>query len=173
MSTSTRDYAFEALAEVTGTDWTAGRGELNAALKSIREQSEIDDGYVLADVIHERAKMYRQVMGENVLLTAPALAKHWKRVLEESSRAPKVQHTNQSAAITSCSSCNGDRFVLVARRKPVATAWMNDHGLKASEEMIEEYAPCPDCGAQEVEWYAGERTRRCPDPARVREMMRS
>ena len=172
MSTSTRDYAFEALAEATGTDWTAGRGELNVALKSIREQSEIEDSYVLADVIHERAKMYRQVMGENVLLTAPALAKHWKRVLEESARVPRVQTLNGSAAVTDCSTCGGDRFVLVSRRRPVATAWMNDHGLSVSEEKIEEYAPCPDCGAQEVEWYVGERTRRCPDPGRVREMMR-
>ena len=77
-----RDYSYEALAEVTGTDWNIGRGELNVALKSIREQSEIKDDYLLAAEIHERAKLYRALMPE-VLLTAPALAKHWRRVAEE------------------------------------------------------------------------------------------
>ena len=77
-----RDYAYEALAEVTGSDWDVARGELNAALKSIREQSEIEDGYLLSAEIHERAKMYRALF-ENAALTPSALAKHWKRVKEE------------------------------------------------------------------------------------------
>lgn len=82
MATRARDYAYEALAEVTATDLNAGRGELNAALKSIREQSEIEDDYLLADEIHERAKMYRALMPD-VMLTPSALAKHWLRVFEE------------------------------------------------------------------------------------------
>lgn len=77
-----RDYAFEALAEVSATNWETGRGELNAALKSIRFQSEIEDSYLLAAEIHERAKMYRLVF-EGAALTPSALAKHWKRVKEE------------------------------------------------------------------------------------------
>lgn len=77
-----RDYAYEALAEVTATHPSEGRGQLNAALKSIRSQSEIKDSYLLSDEIHERAKMYRALF-PNVALTAPALAKHWVRVFEE------------------------------------------------------------------------------------------
>lgn len=96
--TRERDYAYEALAEVTSTDTDAGRGELNVALKSIRQQTpdlaELANSYELADEIHERAKMYRTVMGEDVLMTAPALAKHWKRVFEESTRHRPVRGTN-------------------------------------------------------------------------------
>ena len=84
---STRDYAYEALAEVTSTDMTAGRGQLNAALKSIRAQSEIEDSYLLGAEIHERAKMYRSVFPE-MALTPTALAKHYLRVYEESKPRP-------------------------------------------------------------------------------------
>ena len=84
-----RNYAYEALAEVTSTDMNIGRGQLNAALKSIRQQSEIEDSYLLSCEIHERAKMYRALM-PNVMLTAPALAKHWKRVHEETKKTPKI-----------------------------------------------------------------------------------
>jgi len=90
-----RDYAYEALARVTNSDQNAARGELNAALKSIREQSEIEDSYFLADEIHERAKMYRAVMGD-ALLTPTALAKHWLRVFEESKRL-RATGVNRSA----------------------------------------------------------------------------
>ena len=82
---SERDYAFEALAEVTGTDWNVGRGQLNAALRDIRAQSEIEDGYILGAEIHERAKMYRRVFPD-IALTPNALAKHWVRVEMESSK---------------------------------------------------------------------------------------
>jgi hypothetical protein len=80
-----RDFAYEALADVTGTDWTTGRGELNAALKSIREQSEIEDSYLLASEIIDRAKMYRVAMPD-VILTPSALAKHYLRVRQEVER---------------------------------------------------------------------------------------
>jgi hypothetical protein len=78
----TRNYSFEALAEVTGTDWNVGRGELNAALRDIKAQTVIDDDYLLSCEIHARAKMYRAVF-EGAALTPTALSKHWTRVFEE------------------------------------------------------------------------------------------
>lgn len=167
-----RDYAFEALAEVTGTDWTTGRGELNASLKSIREEAEIEDSYLLADVIHERAKMYREVMPD-VMLTPSALAKHWKRVLDESGRKNRPQGTNRAPADIECSTCSGDRFVVISQRKPVTTIWMQEHGITArEEEMIEEYAPCPDCNSADISFRRSDGTKAVsPDAAKVREMM--
>jgi hypothetical protein len=85
-----RDYAFEALADVSATDWNTGRGELNSALKSIREQEpDLPDSYLLSAEIHERAKMYRALF-ENAALTPTALAKHWKRVKEETKPRPRM-----------------------------------------------------------------------------------
>lgn len=148
-----REYDFEALAEVTGTDWTAGRGELNSALKSIREQSEISDGYLLADEIHVRAKLYRQVMPD-VMLTPSALAKHWLRVFEEAEqRKTSRPTTNAHAEATRCSLCDGDRFVLV-------------------ESEPDRYAVCPDCSTADASFWRHDGTRFVPpDSARVREMM--
>lgn len=141
----TRDYAFEALAEATGTDWTAGRGELNTALKSIREQTDVEDGYLLSDLIHKRAKMYRDVMPE-VMLTPTALAKHWRRVLEESERKRRPQSTNRSVPPSRCATCGGDRWIVVRLRSPETTMWMQDHGIKASTTSFhEETAPCYVC----------------------------
>lgn len=78
-----RDYAYEALAEVTSTDQNVGRGQLNAALRDIRKQEpDLEDSYLLSAEIHDRAKMYRAVY-ENAALTPNALAKHWQRVKEE------------------------------------------------------------------------------------------
>lgn len=149
-----REYDFEALAEVTGTDWTAGRGELNSALKSIREQSGIEDGYLLADEIHVRAKLYRQVF-EGAALTPNALAKHWLRVFEEAEqRKASRPTTNARAEATHCALCNGDRFVLV-------------------ESEPDRYAVCPDCSTVDVSFWRHDGTRFVPpDPGRVREMMR-
>jgi hypothetical protein len=78
-----RDYAYEALAEVTSTDMSVGRGQLNAALRDIRiQEPELTDSYLLSAEIHERAKMYRVVFSD-VALTPTALAKHWHRVKAE------------------------------------------------------------------------------------------
>lgn len=168
-----RDYAFEALAEVTNTDWNAGRGELNAGLKSIKEQSEITDSYLLADEIHKRAKLYRKVMPE-VMLTPTALAKHWARVYEEMESRRFVDTTNVAAKATACDTCGGDRFVLYSTRKPVTTAWMEEHGIKASEtDMLEEYAPCPDCNSTaDTSFHRPDGSQfRSPDPGKVREML--
>lgn len=160
-----REYDFEALAEVTGTDWTVGRGELNSALKSIREQSGIEDGYLLADEIHARAKLYREVMPD-VMLTPNALAKHWLRVFEEAEkRKASRPTTNAHAEATHCTLCNGDRFVLVNLR---AIA-----GMDVAQVHHEEYAPCPDCNQADVSFWRHDGTRFTPpDPSRVREMMR-
>ena len=85
-----RDYAYEALAEVTSTDMSIGRGQLNAALRDIRSQEpELTDSYLLGAEIHERAKMYRAVFS-NAALTPTALAKHWQRVKAETHKMPKI-----------------------------------------------------------------------------------
>jgi hypothetical protein len=87
--TSRRDFAYEALAEVSATDPEIGRGQLNAALRDIRAQepalASIENSYLLGDEIHERAKMYRRVFGD-AALTPNALAKHWLRVKEEAAK---------------------------------------------------------------------------------------
>jgi hypothetical protein len=175
MTEKKRDYAFEALAEVTGSDWTANRGELNAALQSIGLQEPLHspDSMALADEIHKRAKMYRSVYPD-LVLTPPALAKHWRRVLEESERQAKPKATNQHSQATKCELCSGDRFVLVATRPAKSTAWMEERKRKPNGEM-EEYAPCPDCNSgcdasfRRPDGYLVTP----PDPSRVREMMRS
>lgn len=81
-----RDYSYEALAEVTSTDWDTGRGELNAALRDIRAQepalASVENSYLLSAEIHDRAQIYRQVF-EGAALTPTALAKHWRRLPEE------------------------------------------------------------------------------------------
>lgn len=84
-----RDYAFEALAEVTASDPAVARGPLNAALRDIRIQEPslagLDDSYLLSAEIHDRAKLYAAVW-PNVALTPTALSKHWKRLPEEASK---------------------------------------------------------------------------------------
>lgn len=143
-----RDHAYEALAEVTNAHMEANRGELNVALKSIRAQTEIEDAYLLAVEIHEKAEAYRAAMPE-VMLTPTALAKHWTRVEHEATaRRPPVPATNQATPATECDTCGGDRFVPFALRKPTTTIWMQQRGIKADEAaMIEEMAPCPHCNS--------------------------
>lgn len=167
-----RNYSFEALAEVTNTDWNAGRGELNAALKSIKDQCEIEDDYLLADEIHARGKAYRKVMGE-AILTPSALAKHWARVFEELETKRFIESANQVAAPVRCETCDGDRFVVYATRKPTQTQWMKEHGIEANEsEMIEEMAACPECNPTDVSFHRHDGSRFMPpDPAKVRERL--
>ena len=87
-----RDYAYEALAEVTSTDQNVGRGQLNAALRDIRKQEpDITDSYLLGAEIHDRARMYRAVF-QVAILTPTALAKHWHRVKAEA----KVRRTDSA-----------------------------------------------------------------------------
>jgi hypothetical protein len=167
---ASRDFAFEALAEVTNTDWTAGRGELNSALKSIRQQSpDILDGYLLSCEIHDRAKMYEVVMGKEILLTPTALAKHWLRVKEQMPKArpslsPSADIPPPGAGNKACETCNGDKLVLVSTR-PSANPTSG----------FEEMAPCPECnsGADTGFWRPDGSRFRSPDPAAVQMRMRS
>jgi hypothetical protein len=90
MSERKRDYAYEALAEVTASDPELARGQLNAALRDIRAQEPLlSDSYLLSGEIYERAKMYRALF-ENAALTPNALAKHWLRVKEETKPRPRM-----------------------------------------------------------------------------------
>jgi hypothetical protein len=154
-----RDYAYEALAEVTDAHPDANRGELNVALKLIREQTPQEDSYLLASEIHDRAKQYRAVMGE-AMLTPTALAKHWVRVEATATRKPAGVNLSVSKE---CPTCDGDRFVVFATRKPTQSVWMRERGIEPDPEtFLEEMAPCPDCGAE---------LKGSPDPAKVRERL--
>jgi len=163
--TRPRDEAFEVLAHVTGTDWSAGRGELNKALASIREQADGEEE--LQYEITERARLYRRQF-PNAALTPTALAKHWKRVYEESRRE---QGTNLSSSRI-CETCRGNRFVIVGTRPLPTTIWMREHGFKARGE-VDEAAPCPSCNAEakssfrrhDGSMFVG------PDAGRVMEML--
>lgn len=149
MSTRPPDYAYEALAEATATDMNTGRGELNAALRAIKEQSPDVENGLLADEVRYRARLYRQTM-PNVLLTPSALAKHWLRVAEEANRSLA---TNQAVNV-SCRTCHGDRFV---------------HYSTRVDDGVEEYAPCPDCNHTDVSFRRYDGTRFVPpDPGKVR-----
>ena len=165
-----RDIPFETLAQVTGTDWTVGRGELNKALAQIKEQFAEDDPMILALEIEERARLYRRVF-EGAALTPSALAKHWTRVFEEMHRRSE-QATNVSTPYTQCDTCGGHRFVVYSTRPMPETFWMKQHGFKSRGE-IEEYAPCPECSsAIDGSFRRFDGTKMTPpDPAQVREML--
>ena len=87
---------------------------------------------------------------------------------------PLQPQTNLGVPPSSCETCGGDRFVLVARRPVVASIWMKEHGIEPPEtEGIDEMAPCPDCNASanpSFERHDGSMARSL-DPARVRELM--
>jgi len=176
MNERAKDYAYEALAEVTATDMNGGRGELNMALKLIREQAPevADDNFLLSEMIRARAVMYRSVMGD-VLLTPTALAKHWQRVFEEAEHRKGLGATNQASTKSAeCATCGGDWFVVVATRKPMMSPLLLERGVKpVVGELFEEVAPCPDCGQgiDTTRRAANGRLIECPDPVRVREMM--
>jgi len=114
-----RDLAFETLAEVTGANWTTARGELNAALALIRAEQNGATDQELAREIRVRAGMYRNVM-PSMMLTPIALAKHWRRVKQE---------TQPKHGLAPCATCDSHRLVVVG---------MNEHG-------VDVYTPCPDC----------------------------
>ena len=84
-----RDYAYEALAEVTQSDPSVARGQLNAALRDIRAQhpelASIEDSYLLGAEVHERSKQYLAVFPD-AALTPTALAKHWLRLPDEAKK---------------------------------------------------------------------------------------
>jgi hypothetical protein len=170
MTERKRDLPFEALAEVTSTDWTVGRGILNAALRDIRTQQPGLEDVELANEIVYRAKLYRR-MFPDIAITPPALAKHWLRIFEENKRSSA---TNQATVRTDCQTCDGHRFVVVSTRPAATTQWMKEHGFSGSGE-IEEYAPCPDCASDiDASWRRFDGTwARPPDPEKVRQMLSS
>lgn len=154
----TVDYAYEALAAATQTDMTHGRGQLNAALKAIREQTTLRDADLAAE-IEARARVYRQMMS-GAVLTPPALAKHWLRCQPSSQ---PTQATNRSVTVR-CEICGGDRFVTYSMRRPEQSVWMREHGIEPHHDRLtEEVAPCPDCNPID--------DPRLPDPAQVRERL--
>ena len=89
MAVRERDYAYEALAEVTASDPSVARGQLNAALRDIRVQhpslASTQDSYLLGAEVHERSKQYLAVFPD-AALTPTALAKHWTRLPEEAKK---------------------------------------------------------------------------------------
>jgi len=149
------DYAYEALADVTNSDLDGHRGELNAALRLIREMTELA-GYELATAIRDHAAHYRVVMGAEIMLTPGALAKHWHRVEAETQRK-----TGTNLAVnTDCATCEDDRWVVVSTRPAI------------EDTFYEEVAPCPDCNSTEIWFRRFDGTIfRTPDAGRTREMM--
>lgn len=119
-----RDYAYEALADVTGSDPEVARGQLNAALRDIRTQepalASVQDSYLLSAEIHDRAAQYKQVWPD-ITLTPTALAKHWTRLPEE---ALKLQrggvnlHADAPSSLPPAHECNLDEA-----RKLMSTLW--------------------------------------------------
>lgn len=87
---------------------------------------------------------------------------------------PKQDKTNQAASAVDCPTCGGDRFVVVALRKPGQTPWMKDRGITPSPtEKIEEVAACPECNAGanvSFRRYDGREVTGM-DPARVGEIL--
>lgn len=86
---------------------------------------------------------------------------------------PKGGGTNRSAH-HDCETCGGDGMVVVATRKPQQTQWMREHGIKPTEHVMEEYAPCPACNAEcdtHFRRFDGSYARSL-DAEKVRELMR-
>jgi hypothetical protein len=150
------DPAYEALAEATSADMEGSRGELNRALKLIRDQTDAI-GEHLASEIRTRALMYRQVMPD-VMLTPTALAKHWQRLETEVRKQPPA--TNRTAQTgTDCETCGGDRMVLVQTRP-------------APNGAHEEYSCCPTCNPSNSSYYVMGRKVEALDPEQVLARMR-
>jgi len=166
MAERPRDYSFEALIEVCGLNLAEitsdERGRVNAALKQLREVH--DDDYLLADLIHDRAKLYRDVY-ENAALTPQALAGNWSQLPAKHDEWKKAQvvHTNVYAQ-GECETCSGDRMVVYSKRP----AGMD--GVPGTIHTYDEMAPCPACnsGADAGFWRADGSRFNAPDPGQVR-----
>ena len=153
-----RDYAYEALAEVTGCDMNVDRGRLNAALREIREREPDIESYPLADLIYERAKLYVEMWPEGGL-TPTALSKHWDALPGLVKQKTKPVVTNAPMRPSECGTCGGDRMVPFRERPS-----------KNPRSPYEEVVPCPDCnsGASVGYWRADGSRFNLPDPAVVR-----
>ena len=167
MAERERDYSFEALVEVCGlvlaevTDME--RGRVNKALKELREVHP--DDYLLADLIYERAKLYRAVYPD-ASLTPQALAGNWSQLPEQHHTWQKAQvvATNVHAADDGCETCGGDKLIVYSQRP----AGMD--GVPGTIHTYEEFAPCPDCnpGANVGFWRHDGSRFNAPDPSQVR-----
>lgn len=88
----------------------------------------------------------------------------------------ELRRRNPDSALApgECSTCGGDRMVLVGRRPPMHSQWVSEHGVEVtSEPVFEEMAPCPDCNAgadTAFRRHDGSRVE-AMDPALVRERM--
>lgn len=165
-----RDYSFEALVEVCGLTpdeiTKDERGRVNAALKQLREVHP--DDYLLADMIHDRAKLYREVYAD-AALTPQALAGNWSQLVakHEDWRKAQVVQTNQHAPSTECPTCNGDKLVVYSIRK-------EEGGVEGHPVEIEEMAPCPACNSRvDAGFWRGDGSRFVPpDPGQTRARLR-
>lgn len=71
-----------------------------------------------------------------------------------------------------CPTCEGDRFVVVSTRRVYDSQWMQDRGLAPTNDMVEEYAACPDCNPADTGFHRqGGEMAKAHDPAKVRQMM--
>lgn len=98
---------------------------------------------------------------------------HYPPKISDFTEVLAAMHPPKEAEVD-CTTCQGDRFIVYALRRPVTTIWMSERGLAANEEeMIEEMAPCPDCNSDcDTEFSRGGGGRaRALDPALVRERM--
>jgi len=133
MSEIERDISFETLAEMCGADITqltkSARGELNAALKQLRDALPDLADLELALVIEDKAKAYRQVMSD-AMLTPSALVKHWPSL--ESRREELTTSTAypEHDPYDDCPTCDGL------------------HLVPATDVFVDGYAPCPACNAK-------------------------
>jgi len=124
-----RDISFETLAQCCGIDLAqltaVSRGQLNAALKQLRDATPDYSDLELALVIEDKARAYKRSMPQ-VMLTPSALAKHWPQLdsLGESRNYPP---TNPDV----CPTCDG--LHLIPSKRPV------DPGYDTA------YIRCPDC----------------------------
>ena len=89
LATRKTDVCWEALVRETAANPAMERGQLNTALRAIREaafsEGLVDDESLAAE-IPLRAQAYRNKM-PNCSLTPTALAKHWFRVMVTQSTA--------------------------------------------------------------------------------------
>ena len=85
--TAARDFAWDALVDVTQANPSVERGAINKALSAIREAAKMD-GLAEEDVpqeIRRRAAAYRRTYPQ-MAMTPMALAKHWFRVITPNER---------------------------------------------------------------------------------------
>jgi len=125
VSETERDISFETLAQACAIDISqltkSGRGELNGALKQLRDALPDFSDLELSLVIEDRAKAYRQTMPD-VMLTPSALVKHWAAL--EGVRAR--QETYPEHEPLDCPTCGDLRMV----------------------EREDGWGPCPTCNGK-------------------------